>query len=132
LESQLAAVEKHHKYGMGFTFFLGPDCDIEWARTFVTYELAFWQDCWKRGRASWLSDFSLQWRHDLNQWDVQIQYHGLLFPAIAFQIMLIIADADNLYCCSGCGTPYIRARDRKRPKRGCANYIIARNASKPV
>jgi predicted SprT family Zn-dependent metalloprotease len=67
----------------------------------------------------------LRWRHDLKRWDLQIQYHGLLFPAIALQMMLVIADTDNLYCCSGCGTPYIRARERKRPKRGWANYCEA-------
>jgi hypothetical protein len=33
-----------------------------------------------------------------------------------------MADADSLYSCSGCGVPYIRPRERKRPKTGCANY----------
>jgi hypothetical protein len=34
----------------------------------------------------------------------------------------VLADADSLYSCSGCGIPYIRPRERKRPKSGWANY----------
>jgi hypothetical protein len=68
-----------------------------------------------------LSDFGLRWS-DTQRWELQIDYHGRLFAAIAMQLMLVVADADTLYCCSGCGYPYFRARDRKCPKPGCANY----------
>jgi transposase-like protein len=53
---------------------------------------------------------------------MQIDYHGLLFAAIALQLALVIADADSLYSCSGCGMPYIRPREKRRPKPGWANY----------
>ncbi len=121
----LMEAAKIHKYGMGFVVFYVDDHfdpRLLYGRQFVIQELTYWQDCWKRERSGGLSDFALRWRDDKDRWDLQIQYHGLLFAAIALQLMLVVANADSLYCCSGCGTPYIRAFDVKRPKRGCDNY----------
>ena len=47
---------------------------------------------------------------------------GCSSPRIAFQLALVVADADSLFTCSGCAIPYIRPRQRKRPKSGWANY----------
>ena len=56
------------------------------------------------------------WIDDQQRWDLQIDYHGFLFAAIGLQLALVVAEAESLYSCSGCGVPYIRAREKKRPK----------------
>jgi hypothetical protein len=93
------------------------------AREQIAKEIGFWFDFWKKGREDeGLSDFRLVWSNPLQRWDLQIDYHGLLFPAIALQLALVVANADSLYSCSSCGVPYIRPRSRRRPKTGWANY----------
>lgn len=96
--------------------------NVQYARSLVAREIEHWLDLWKVGRAEGLSDFALRWDDTHRRWDLQIDYHGLLFAAIALQLALVVADADSLYSCSGCGIPYIRPRGRKRPKSGWANY----------
>ncbi len=64
----------------------------------------------------------MRWNGIQQRWDIQIDYHGLLFAAIALQLALVVANADSLFTCSGCAVPYIRPRERKRPKSGWANY----------
>jgi hypothetical protein len=100
------------------------------ARDNLAGEVTRWFDCWKKQEGSskkraingGVSDFALRWIEEQQRWDLSIDYHGLLFPAIALQLALVLADADSLYNCSGCGIPYIRPRERKRPKSGWANY----------
>jgi hypothetical protein len=92
------------------------------ARHAIANEVNDWLDCWKKERTGRISDLSLYWAEDQKKWSVQVEYHGQLFPAIALQLALVLADADSLFNCSGCGMPYIRPRERKRPKSGWANY----------
>jgi transposase-like protein len=56
-------------------------------------------------------------------WKFKIGYHGGLLGAIALQLALLIRGAENLYTCTGCGLPYLRAG--KRPGRGQNNYCDA-------
>jgi hypothetical protein len=112
-------------FGMGFSVIpmgQSPQENVEAARGFIGNEVGLWLDCWKREKTGGVSDFALRWNEAQGRWNLQIDYHGLLFPAIALQIGLVIADADSLFTCSGCAVPYIRPRQRKRPKSGWANY----------
>lgn len=112
-------------YGMGFSLFPmdePPEQKVEIARGHIAAEIGQWLDCWKREKTSGVSDFGVRWNAVRRRWELQIDYHGLLFPAIALQLALVVADVDSLFTCSGCGAPYIRPRERKRPKSGWANY----------
>jgi len=114
-----------HNFGLGFTVLNGDGTHeerVKLARESIAREIGGWLDCWKDDTPKGISDFALRWIDDQQRWDLQIDYHGLLFPAIALQLALVLADADSLYSCSGCGIPYIRPRERKRPKSGWANY----------
>jgi len=116
---------ERHIFGLGFAVLNGEGTSeerLEVARGAVATEIGRWLDCWKHDTARGVSDFALRWIDDQKRWDFQIDYHGLLFPAIALQLALVLADADGLYSCSGCGIPYIRRRERKRPKPGWSNY----------
>jgi hypothetical protein len=94
---------------------------IERAGRVIGSELNSWMAVWRKKWLEAPSDFRVD-NVGAGLWEVQIDFHGGLFPAIAFQLCLVAADADSLYCCSGCGYPYIRPRDRKRPRPGHANY----------
>jgi hypothetical protein len=123
-ESLKAAMVRSH-FGMGFSLFVmgeSPDQNVKLAREFIASEVGQWLDCWKEEQTTAVSDFALRWNVVQERWDLQIEYHGLLFAAIALQLALVVAGADSLYSCSGCGAPYIRSRERKRPKFGWANY----------
>jgi hypothetical protein len=112
-------------YGMRYSVFaMGKSAEegIKRAREVIAGEVGHWLNCWKEEHTTAVSDFALQWDQVQGRWDLQIDYHGLLFAAIALQLALVVADADSLYSCSGCGVPYIRPRERKRPKTGWANY----------
>jgi hypothetical protein len=113
-----------HTFGMGFSIVvLYPETRLNDARQYIGSEVGYWLDCWKKGKTNGLSDLALRWDQTdkkKQRWQIQIDYHGLLFPAIALQLALVVANADSLYSCSGCGDPYIR--ERKRPKLGQANY----------
>jgi hypothetical protein len=115
----------HHRFGLNINLLAmcySHEEQLARAREFIAREIADWLDCWKVEKSEALSDFGLIWNDGLQKWDLQIDYHGLLFPAIALQLALGVADVDSLYTCSGCGLPYIRPRNRKRPKAGWANY----------
>ena len=112
-------------FGMPFSLFVmdqSPEQNVKRARGFIAGEIGHWLDCWKQEKTSGSSDFALRWNDAQQRWDLQIDYHGLLIAAIALQLALVVADADSLFTCSGCAVPYIRPRDRKRPKSGWANY----------
>jgi hypothetical protein len=112
-------------FGFGWMLYDGlgaPSERIEVARDAISNEIKAWLECWRKGRTDHPSDFALRWIDEKQRWDLQISYHGLLFPAIGLQLALVLADADSLYDCSGCGIPYVRPRERKRPKPGCDNY----------
>jgi hypothetical protein len=112
-------------FGLGFSLFYGEGTNeerLKAARETIAAEITDWFDCWKRSSTRGISDLALNWRDDQQLWALEIDYHGLLFPAIALQLALVLADADSLYTCSGCGLPYVRPRERKRPKSGWANY----------
>jgi len=119
-----------HKFGLGFTI-VGAELNdgyIAEARSAIAWELDCWLGSWKRSDRAAPSDFSLQWNEKQQRWELQIDYHGLLIAAISLQLALVVADADSLYCCSGCAIPYIRSRAKRRPKRGCANFCEKCNA----
>jgi hypothetical protein len=118
---ELAPIERH-TFGLGYSVILAktPENALEQARAGIAREVNSWFNCWKKSSDGDNSDFALRWVND--RWDLQIDYHGLLFPAIAMQLALVLADASSLYTCSGCGLPYIRPRGKRRPKSGCANY----------
>ncbi len=122
-ETLKAAIDRH-KYGMGFASDIPRGTQkrapVDQGRDIIAGEIEQWLSFWKTGRMRGLSDFTLQWSPDAQKWELQIDYHGYTFAAIALQLALYVADADSLYICSGCSRPYIR--DRKRPKTGWANY----------
>jgi hypothetical protein len=124
-EALLSAAMLRPHFGMSFNIFVmdkSPQRNVERARGFIADEIGRWLDCWKKERTTGVSDFALRWNDLQQRWDLQIDYHGLLFAAIALQLALVVADADSLFTCSGCAVPYIRPRERKRPKSGWANY----------
>jgi hypothetical protein len=119
-----AAMLRSH-FGMPFSLFAmdqSPEQTVERARGFIAGEIGHWLDCWKQEKTEGVSDFALRWNAIQQRWNLQIDYHGLLFAAIALQLALVVADADSLFTCSGCALPYIRPRERKRPRSGWANY----------
>jgi hypothetical protein len=121
-ESYKAAIAEH-KYGLGFTLFpkTWPNRNVvEQGRHAMATEVVAWLTCWRTERMQGLSDFSLQWNPSSERWELQVDYHGFLFQALAMQLALSLAGADSLYTCSGCGSPYVR--ELKRPKPGTANY----------
>jgi hypothetical protein len=126
LMRRLEALGERHTFGLGFSVYSGdsgtPEQKLRSARWAIAGEACYWFECWKKEKTGAVSDFALRWVDDQQRWDLQIDYHGLLFPAIALQLALVMADADSLYSCSGCGYPYSRPRERKRPKSGWANY----------
>jgi hypothetical protein len=58
------------------------------------------------------------------RWRTEIDYHGRLFSAIVLQLLLTVVQADSLYLCSGCGLPYGRPKEWKKPNQGEANFCI--------
>ncbi len=112
------------RFGLSYRNWSGwgsKDNVLEKAREVVAEEVQGWMDCWKQ-RQGGLSDFKLEWQPDAGRWELQLDYHGLLFPAIAWQLALVVGNADSLFVCSGCSSPYIRPRDRKKPKKDWGNY----------
>lgn len=92
----------------------------------IAEEVNAWMAVWKEHRMRAPSDFRVE-NTGPGLWALQVDFDGSLFPALAFQLCLIAVNADTLYCCSGCGLPYIRPRSGKprgarRPKPGQANY----------
>lgn len=94
------------------------------ASTTIATEVNAWMAVWRADRADDASDFRVD-ATGAARWEMQVDFHGCLFPALAFQLCLVAVNADSLYCCSGCGCPYVRPRSGKgsrRPKPGQANY----------
>jgi hypothetical protein len=123
-EAAAKAAFDQHRYGMGFL----PDLPrgtqrqpaVDQGRDLLSGEIDQWLRFWKKGRMRAFADFSLRWSTQNRKWELQIEYQGYLFAAIALQLTLVVAEADSLYTCSACGLPYIRTK--KRPKAGWANY----------
>src|ERR1035437_6532573 len=66
--------------------------------------------------------FSLEIELKRRGWRTEVDYGGRLFSALVLQLLLTVVNADSLYFCSGCGHPYARLRDKKRPKVGQRNF----------
>ena len=119
-ESIKAAIEEH-KYGLGF-YTLTPTRPnvnlVDQRARSIESEVEMWLASWRRERMHGISDFRVIW--DGERWELEVDYHGFLFAALALQLTLSIVGADSLYTCSGCGVPYVR--EVKRPKPGTANY----------
>ena len=124
LESMKVGLESARKYGLpiftGLPEKTKRQSAVDRGHDVIAQEIENWLCLWKARRMNGLSDFRLQWHPKAKRWELQIDYHGFLFAAIALQLMLAVAGADSLFTCSGCGLPYIR--ETKRPKAGNANY----------
>jgi hypothetical protein len=111
--------------------------DVRAAATSIANELNAWMEVWREKRFHAVSDFRVD-NTGPGKWEMQVDFHGMLFPAIALQLCLVTVAADTLYCCSDCGHPFVRPREKNRPRPGLANYcpecirlgIPARRASK--
>lgn len=55
------------------------------------------------------------------RWELQIDYDGCLFAAIALQLATTVARGD-LFVCHGCHFPYLRPREERQPKPGQRNF----------
>jgi hypothetical protein len=111
--------------------------DVHDARNRIANELNAWMAVWREDRFHAASDFRIDYTGP-GGWEMQVDLHGMLFPAIALQLCLVAVASDTLYCCSDCGYPFVRPREKNRPRPGVANYcpecvdlgIPARRASK--
>jgi hypothetical protein len=104
--------------------FTGFPATVREASTIIANEVNAWMAVWRAHRADDASDFRVD-ATGAARWEMQVDFHGCLFPALAFQLCLVAVNADSLYCCSGCGFPYVRPREGKgsrRPKPGQDNY----------
>ena len=101
--------------------FTGFPVTVRQASAIITNEVNGWMEAWREQRVHAASDFRVN-DTGAGLWDMQVDFHGGLFPALAFQLCLVAVNADSLYCCSGCGVPYVRPRTVKRPRPGQANY----------
>jgi hypothetical protein len=126
-ESTRAAVEQH-RYGLACFFFEKPpdglklpkDWEMNQAREIIAREIEMWLSSWKEGRVYGLSDFTVLWNPRRAAWELQVNYNGYLFAAIAHQLALCVVGIENLFTCTECGNFY--QRYVKRPKPGTANY----------
>lgn len=73
---------------------------------------------------TWLRNcrFSMLWNRARARFELEIDYRGAMMNALGLQLALTISNADSLYICSGCGEPYARSRDKRRPKPGQSNF----------
>jgi len=85
------------------------------ARTLLQWELENWTAL---GRIT----LSIGWDNKHEAWRTEIDFGGRMFAALALQLLLTVADADQLFNCDGCKRPYIRPRHHRRPKPGQANF----------
>jgi hypothetical protein len=99
--------------------------DLDFYRDTIAEEINAWLERSKSARLCSQSDFVMQWKGKKEGWALEINYDGNLFAAIAMQLALIVADAEMLFSCTGCGNPYIRPRSKRRPKPGWGNYCDA-------
>jgi hypothetical protein len=54
--------------------------------------------------------------------ELEVEYRGGMLSAVGLQLGLTIANSDRLFICSGCGLPYCRSADKRRPKTGQSNF----------
>lgn len=101
--------------------FLAFPTSLEGAGRALESEVNAWMKVWRQDRYSAPADFQISFVGN-RSWEMAIDFHGHLFPALAFQLCLIAVNADSLYCCSGCGYPYMRSREIRRPRPGQGNY----------
>lgn len=72
---------------------------------------------------TWLDcGFSMRWNQGRARFELEIDYRGAMMNALGLQLALTISNSDSLYICSGCGGPYARSRDKRRPKPGESNF----------
>ena len=72
---------------------------------------------------TWLNcGFSMRWKQGRARFELEIDYRGAMMNALGLQLALTISNSDSLYICSGCGGPYARSRDKRRPKPGESNF----------
>jgi hypothetical protein len=77
------------------------------------------------GEASaWLQQFGVrlcvEWGE--SSWQIKMMYGGRMLSAVALQMAFAIAHGDRLFTCSGCGRPYTRAADKRKPNAGQGNF----------
>ncbi len=101
--------------------FMGFPENIRQAGGAIADEVNAWMTVWRERRVRAVSDFRVD-NTAPALWEMQVDFHGFLYPALALQLCLIAVNADSLYCCSGCGSPYVRPRTTRRPRPGQANY----------
>lgn len=93
---------------------------VEVVRQVIENEINAWLKLHSADQGSRPPDFAVHWNHRVANWELQIDHHGFLFRALAFQLALVASGAHGFYCCTGCGTPYLRTKDA--PRRGEANF----------
>ena len=73
---------------------------------------------------AWLHDcgFSMRWGRESARFGLEIDYRGAMLSAVGLQLALTISNSASLYMCSGCGIPYARSLDKRRPKTGQSNF----------
>jgi len=99
------------------------------ARSLIQWELSLWL---KLGAVS----FAMEWSEPLlpgsvkrtqsgpRRWELQIDYDGCLFAALAWQMAATVARGD-LFVCDGCQFPYLRPPKEHQPKPGERNFCQA-------
>src|ERR1700693_3822057 len=66
--------------------------------------------------------FSMRWNKDDSRFQLELDYHGFMLNAVLLQLALTLSNSDSLFVCSGCGFPYPRNREKRRPRPGQANF----------
>jgi hypothetical protein len=80
------------------------------------------------GEASaWLEQFNVrlcvEWER--SSWVIKMRYGGRMISAVALQLAFAIVHGDRLFTCSGCGNPYKRPEDKRKPNAGQENFCPA-------
>jgi hypothetical protein len=70
----------------------------------------------------WLAGISFSLDRKGREFVLRIDYHGRMLRAVALQLAITISRSESLYICSGCGLPYGRSAQKRRPKPGQANF----------
>jgi hypothetical protein len=99
-EAASKAAFEQHRYGMGFL----PDLPrgtqgrsaVDQGRDLLSGEIDQWLRFWKNGRARVFADLSLRWSTQTRKWELQIEYQGYLFAAIALQLTVVLVNLDQI------------------------------------
>jgi hypothetical protein len=77
-----------------------------------------------RRAEGWVYDcgFSVRWNSKQRRFELEIDYRSSMLNAVGLQFALTVSNSDSLYICSGCGLPYPRRSEKRRPKAGQANF----------